>query len=140
MKRRNRSILGGKHIQFGNNVSERGKNKTRRYWLHNVQTTALYSEALGASLRLRVSTHVLKRCDENGGLDNYLLKTPDSLLHSTLAVNLKRRIIDRLHADGKLNHVLGLQSQYLPPGATYTPRVPEPLTLAEIAAMRRKFT
>jgi len=78
-----------------------------------------------------------RRCDAKGGLDNYLLKTPDSLLHSDLAVSLKRRIIDKLHADGKLNTVLGLQSQYLPEGFVYRPELPKAIPLEELQAASR---
>lgn len=129
MKRRHRAILGGKHIQFGNQYSETAGNRSRRTWKPNVQTKRIYSEALQKFMKLRVSTYVLKRCDAKGGLDNYLLKTPDSLLHSDLAVRVKRQIIDALYEQGRLNEVLGLQSSYLPPGASYQPSLPKPVPL-----------
>jgi len=61
MQRRHRAILGGKHVQFGNQYSEDGGNKSRRKWDPNVQTTRIYSDALQQYMRLRVSTYVLKR-------------------------------------------------------------------------------
>ena len=63
MQRRHRAILGGKHVQFGNQYSEDGGNKSRRKWEPNVQTTRIYSDALEQYMRLRVSTYVLKRRD-----------------------------------------------------------------------------
>ena len=61
MKRRHRAILGGKHIQFGNQYSETAGNRSRRTWKPNVQTKRIYSEALQKFMKLRVSTYVLKR-------------------------------------------------------------------------------
>lgn len=43
---------------------------------------------------------------------------------------LQREIIDKLHQENRLNHVLGLQTNYLPEGALYAPRLPDPLPLS----------
>jgi len=82
--------LTGKGRQVGNNVSH-ANNKTKRTFLPNLQNVTLMSETLGASVRLRVSTHGLRSVEHNGGLDNWLLKTADADL-SQRARKLKREI------------------------------------------------
>ena len=70
-KLRNKILAGGKTIHFGNNVSE-FKNRTRRIWRPNIKVKALWSEALGRRVRLRMVTSVLRTVDKVGGLDAYL--------------------------------------------------------------------
>ena len=41
-----RGVFAGKHVKFGNRVSEDGGNKTRRRWLPNAQKKRVYSELL----------------------------------------------------------------------------------------------
>jgi large subunit ribosomal protein L28 len=54
-------------------VSEKNEIKTRRYWRPNVHSKRLWSEALQAYIRLRITTRVLRTLDKVGGLDEYLL-------------------------------------------------------------------
>ncbi|MFN3371807.1 MAG: 50S ribosomal protein L28 [Sphingomonadaceae bacterium] len=82
--------LTGKGRQIGHNVSH-ANNKTKRTFLPNLQDVTLMSEALGQSVRLRVSTHGLRSVEHVGGLDNWLLKTRDEKL-SLRARRLKRDI------------------------------------------------
>jgi len=79
-----------KGVQAGNNVSH-AHNKTRRRFLPNVQRTSLYSDRLGEMVRLRVSAKAIRTIEHNGGLDAFLLSTPDSELGPE-AQKLKRRI------------------------------------------------
>ncbi|ODQ83027.1 hypothetical protein BABINDRAFT_22694, partial [Babjeviella inositovora NRRL Y-12698] len=72
-KKSNRGLLGGKFIQYGNQVSEM-KNKMRRKWHPNVQKKTLWSEALQKSIPLQVTTSVLRTVTKEGGLDKYLTK------------------------------------------------------------------
>ncbi len=82
--------LTGKGRQVGNNVSH-ANNKTKRTFLPNLQNVTLISDALGQSVKLRVSTHGLRSVEHVGGLDNWLLKTSDEKL-SAKARKLKREI------------------------------------------------
>ena len=66
----------GKKPMVGNNVSH-ANNKTKRTFLPNLQNVTLISDALGKSVKLRVSTHGLRSVEHVGGLDNWLLKTSD---------------------------------------------------------------
>ena len=85
-----RCAITGKGVQTGNNVSH-AHNKTRRRWLPNLHAASLHSEALGRSVRLRVTTHAIRTIDKNGGLDAFLLGARDSEL-APEAQRLKRRI------------------------------------------------
>lgn len=82
--------LTGKGRQVGHNVSH-ANNKTKRTFLPNLQNVTLISDSLAKGVRLRVSTHGLRSVEHVGGLDNWLLKTPDTKL-SLRARRLKREI------------------------------------------------
>lgn len=86
--------LTGKGRQVGHNVSH-ANNKTKRTFLPNLQNVTLISDALGTSIKLRVSTHGLRSVEHVGGLDNWLLKTSDEQL-SLRARRLKRDIKKKL--------------------------------------------
>ena len=69
----------GKGPMSGNNVSH-ANNKTKRRFIPNLQITSLLSDALGRSIRLRLSARGIKTVEHAGGLDTWLLKTPDAKL------------------------------------------------------------
>ncbi len=82
--------LTGKGRQIGHNVSH-ANNKTKRTFLPNLQHVTLISDALGRSVRLKVSTHGLRSVEHVGGLDNWLTKSSEADL-SLRARRLKREI------------------------------------------------
>jgi large subunit ribosomal protein L28 len=51
--------------------------KTRRRWNPNVQYKKLYSEVLDEMIKFHVTASALRSIDKYGGLDNYLLKSPN---------------------------------------------------------------
>ncbi|WP_019016466.1 50S ribosomal protein L28 [Elioraea tepidiphila] len=85
-----RCSVTGKGVLTGNNVSH-ANNKTRRRFLPNLQETSLMSDVLGTTVRLRLTTRGIKTIEHNGGLDAWLLNTPDRRLTDE-AKTLKRRI------------------------------------------------
>lgn len=85
-----RCVVTGKGVQTGNNVSH-AHNKSRRRWLPNVQDTSLLSEALGETVKMRVSAHGLRTIEHKGGLDAYLLTTPATELDQQ-GRRLKKRL------------------------------------------------
>ena len=85
-----RCALTGKGVQTGNNVSH-AHNKTRRRYLPNLQQVSLMSDALGKSVRLRVSTAAIRTVEHKGGLDAFLLDARDSDLNLEMR-RLKKRI------------------------------------------------
>ena len=88
--------LTGKGRQVGNNVTH-AKNKTKRTFLPNLQNVTLISDALGQSVKLRVSTHGLRTVEHNGGLDNWLVKVSDDKL-SLRVRRLKREVVKKIAA------------------------------------------
>ena len=74
----------------GHNVSH-SNIKTKRRFLPSLASTALYSDSLKQSFRLKVSKAALRTLDFKGGLDVYLLRTSDEVL-SPRAQKLKRQV------------------------------------------------
>ena len=66
-------------------------NKTKRRFLPNLQVISLLSDALGGSVRLRLTPHAIRTIEINGGLDAYLLSVSSAKLPLE-ARRLKRRI------------------------------------------------
>ncbi len=85
-----RCSITGKGVQTGNNVSH-AHNKTRRRFLPNLQRVSLLSDLLGETVRLRLTTSAIRTIEYKGGLDAYLLGTPNARL-SDEGKRLKRRI------------------------------------------------
>ena len=90
-----RCVITGKGVLTGNNVSH-ANNKTRRRFLPNLQESSFWSEILAAPIKLRLSTNGIRTVEHNGGLDAFLLGTPDRKLTED-AIVLKRRL-DRAQA------------------------------------------
>lgn len=87
-----RCTVTGHGVLVGNNVSH-ANNKTKRRFLPNLQKTSLYSDALGSSVRLRLSTRAMRSIEHAGGLDPFLTGAKDRNLSPELR-RLKRRISD----------------------------------------------
>ncbi len=88
-----RCMITGKGVMSGNNVSH-AINKTRRRFLPNLQRTSLMSEVLGENVRLRLCTRALRTIEIKGGLDAFLLGTPNRKLPDD-AQKIKRRVQKR---------------------------------------------
>jgi large subunit ribosomal protein L28 len=82
--------LTGKTAQVGHKVSH-SNIKTKRRFLPNLLNVTMISDALGRSVRLRVSAHAFRTVDHRGGLDAFLMKAKDDEL-SDKARELKRQI------------------------------------------------
>jgi large subunit ribosomal protein L28 len=65
--------------------------KTKRRFLPNLLNVTLISDALGRSVKLRISANALKSVDHRGGLDAFLVKSKEGTL-SIKARKLKREI------------------------------------------------
>ncbi|KAL1532477.1 54S ribosomal protein L24, mitochondrial-like [Salvia divinorum] len=98
MGRANRGLFAGRHIQFGNRVSEDGGNKTKRCWKPNVQEKRLFSYILDRQIRVKVTTHALRCIDKAGGIDEYLLKTPHHKMDTEMGLFWKVKI-EKMYQD-----------------------------------------
>jgi large subunit ribosomal protein L28 len=85
-----RCELTGKSAQTGHKVSH-SNIKTKRRFLPNLLNVTMISDALGRSVKLRVSANALKSVDHRGGLDAFLMKARDTEL-SRRALELKRQV------------------------------------------------
>ena len=83
--------LTGKTYLSGNNVSH-AKNRTKRRFLPNLQKISFISDKLGKSIQLKVAVSSIRTVEKKGGLDDYLLKTPNTKL-PTEALKLKKQIL-----------------------------------------------
>jgi large subunit ribosomal protein L28 len=88
-----RCELTGKTRQIGHKVSHSNR-KTKRRFLPNLLNVTLQSDALGRSVRMRISANALKSVDHRGGLDAFLLVAKDADL-SKHALEIKRAIVKK---------------------------------------------
>ncbi|MBN8955935.1 MAG: 50S ribosomal protein L28 [Rhizobiales bacterium] len=89
-----RCELTGKTAQVGHKVSHSNR-KTKRRFLPNLCDVTMQSDALGRSVRLRISANALKSIDHRGGLDAFLIKAKNDEL-SDRALDVKRQIQKKL--------------------------------------------
>ena len=85
--------LTGKTFQTGNNVSH-AKNRTKRRFLPNLQNISFISEKLGQKIQLKVATSTIRTVEKKGGLDDFLISTPNSKLPEK-AKKLKKTILNK---------------------------------------------
>ncbi|KAD5803054.1 hypothetical protein E3N88_14414 [Mikania micrantha] len=133
MNRANRGIYAGRHIQFGNQVSEKVVkgaqgahlgaqahhnalwapllNRTRRNWKPNVQDKRLFSYILDRHIRVKVTTHALRCIDKAGGIDEYLLKTPYKKMDTEMGLLWKSKIEKMYQELGNMEVVLFPQEE-----------------------------
>ena len=88
-----RCDLTGKGPLVGNKVSHSNR-KTKRRFLPNLLNVTLISDALGRSVKLRISANALKTVDHRGGLDAFLLRAKDEQLAPKVR-ELKREIVKK---------------------------------------------
>ncbi|EFN56127.1 hypothetical protein CHLNCDRAFT_144754 [Chlorella variabilis] len=120
--RARRGLYAGRRVLSGNQISEDGGNKTRRTWKPNSHNKRLYSHILARMVPLRVTAAALRDIDKVGGIDAYILNTPDKQLQSDVAVDLRQRMLRRLLASGRQQQAAQKQQQqkqqqHLPPAA-----------------------
>jgi large subunit ribosomal protein L28 len=93
-----RCDLTGKGPQTGHKVSHSNR-KSKRRFLPNLCNVTMISDALGRSVRLRVSANAIKTVDRRGGLDAFLIKAKDDEL-APRVLELKRAIAKKRAAAG----------------------------------------
>ncbi len=86
-----RCQITGKGVLSGNNVSH-ANNKSRRRFLPNMQQSSMLSDILGSSIRMRMSTNGIRTVEHNGGIDAFLMSTPNRKLPVEAQV-IKRRLL-----------------------------------------------
>jgi len=89
--------ISGKNVMSGNNVSH-AKNRTRRKFLPNLQNVKLFSKSLDKFINMKICVRSLKTVEKNGGLDDYLKKTSNSVL-APEAIAIKNTILKHAKKD-----------------------------------------
>jgi len=85
-----RCALTGKGVMTGNKVSH-ANNRSRRRFLPNLQNATFTSDHLG-QVKLRVTTRAIRTVEKKGGLEPFLMETPNRKLTDE-ALKLKRRLV-----------------------------------------------
>ena len=89
-----RCELTAKGPQVGHKVSH-SNIKTKRRFMPNLQSVTLTSDALGRTVRARISTNALRTVDHRGGLDAFLIKAKDADLAPKMLVR-KRQLVKKI--------------------------------------------
>ena len=89
-----RCELTGKDVLVGNNVSH-ANNKSKRRFLPNLKSVLLMSDALGRSVRLKISVNALRTVEHRGGFDAFLVKARNDELSPRARVLRKDVIAKR---------------------------------------------
>ena len=77
-------------VLVGNKVSH-SNHKTKRRFLPNLQNITLFSDTLGEKFSMRIAVRTLRTVDKYGGLDGFLLSTPNRKL-SPEAKMLRKKV------------------------------------------------
>ncbi len=88
-----RCELTGKRALVGHKVSH-SNIKTKRRFMVNLRNVTLLSDALGRSVKVRISANALKSVDHRGGLDAFLLKSSEDDLAPRMR-DLRRQIVKK---------------------------------------------
>lgn len=86
-------VITGKKVMFGKNISH-ANNKTPKQFAANIKGKRFLSETLGRNITLKVSHRGIRTVEHNGGLDQYLLKTPVSKL--SIEARKIRKVIEEV--------------------------------------------
>lgn len=92
--RAERGLWASKMIQSGYTRNKWGRTGKRK-WFPTIASKKLYSEILDAMVKIPggVSTKALRWIDKVGGLDNYILNTPDHKLQSRFALEFREHLL-----------------------------------------------
>tara|TARA_Y100001960_G_scaffold305643_1_gene359972 strand:+ start:1196 stop:1486 length:291 start_codon:yes stop_codon:yes gene_type:complete len=79
----------GKKPAVANNVSH-AQNKTKRRQMPNLQSRKFFSEVLGKTVSLRVSTNAIRTIDHKGGFDAFLESYKKHKLFSSKLARIRK--------------------------------------------------
>ena len=85
--------ITGKKKLSGNMVSHSNR-KTKRFYKPNVHKFSFMSYVLGVKVSMNVCVSTVRSIDRSGGIDQFLLSTPDRKLSGDV-LGLKKRIFKK---------------------------------------------
>lgn len=91
-RRRRNQIWGDWKLQYRVRYTPKSKEERPTLIVPLIHKVKLYSETLDKSITLEVTRRALRQIDEAGGLDNFLLGTPENKLFSDVASKLKFQV------------------------------------------------
>lgn len=94
----NDGIWGGEGVIKGYQKRSQTRRRVPHYWVPVLRRTVVHSIVLDKYLSLVVTDRTMALIHESHGFDHYLLKTPACDLKSTLALTLKRQILQSLQS------------------------------------------
>lgn len=103
------TLMHGKKITFGDKVSEKGKNHTRRAFIPNILFVPLYSRALKMKVWSCVTAATLREVDSSGGFDEYISRISlEKVGACRIALMYRERVIDAMKSDSYLSQKQGV--------------------------------
>lgn len=94
----NNGIWGGEGVVKGFQKRSQTRRRVPHYWVPVLRRTVVHSVVLDKYLSMVVTDRTMALIHESHGFDHYLLKTPACDLKSTLALTLKRQILQQLQS------------------------------------------
>ncbi|KAK4523373.1 hypothetical protein GAYE_PCTG52G1267 [Galdieria yellowstonensis] len=107
-KRRGRGLFDGEMTRFGEKAAPSGQ-KHRRRFRPNIHRLSLYSKTFDKWFFFRISQSAMKKVKEWGGLDEYLVRTPDDIILYPFAIRLKYEILKK-RAEMQKNETAGTEN------------------------------
>lgn len=122
----NDGIWGGEGVIKGFQKRHPQQRRVPHFWVPVLRRSVIYSAVLDQYMSITITDRTLNLIHESLGFDHYLLKTPACDLKSTLALNIKRKILQSLQngcpeliaEPEKQKKILSEYGQYL---GQYTP-------------------
>ncbi|CAD7078837.1 unnamed protein product [Hermetia illucens] len=89
-------IWGGEGIIKGFQKRHPQKRRVPHFWVPVLRRSVVFSAILNQHMSVTVTDRAINLIHDNRGLDHYLLKTPACDLRSTLALGIKRKLLQAL--------------------------------------------
>ncbi|KAI8118604.1 39S ribosomal protein L28, mitochondrial [Lucilia cuprina] len=91
-----KGIWGGEAVIKGFQKRERLKRRVPHFWVPVLRRSVVHSQVLNEYMSMVVTDRTIEKIHECHGFDHYLLKHPACDLRSSLALTLKRKILQEL--------------------------------------------
>ncbi|MEW5300767.1 MAG: hypothetical protein WDW38_005307 [Sanguina aurantia] len=93
MLKKRETVWGHTPLVFRVRLYKASKEERVSLVIPNIQSISLYSQTLKRMIKLDMTVEMCRHIEGMGGLDEYLLKTPDSMLKSDVSSALRFKIM-----------------------------------------------
>jgi large subunit ribosomal protein L28 len=94
----NEGIWGGEAIIQGFQKRDPCKRRVPHFWVPVLKRSVVRSDILNEFFPVTITDRTIEMIHESHGFDHYILKTPACDLRSTLALSMKRKMLQELEA------------------------------------------